>query len=275
MKRSEAAKAYCGACCTKVVKLGVARGGHVLLEDVNLHLHCGQLTAVVGPNGAGKTTLLRAILGEVPYTGHIHFLDSGRRRRDRPVIGYVPQRLDYDSSAPMAVLDLFACSGSRWPLWLWPRPATAARARESLSAVRAGHLMDKKIGQLSGGELQRVLLALAISPVPDILLLDEPVAGIDAAGTELFYEMVSELRNRYHLSIILVSHDLASVALYADRVVYLNRSVVSQGAPAQVLGDIRVRKAFGTGPELLPRVRRRVPKGEAGHCLDCSLEAGP
>jgi zinc transport system ATP-binding protein len=274
MRRAGAAKAYCGACCTKVVKLGVSIGGHILLEDINLHLHCGQLTAVVGPNGAGKTTLLKAVLGEVPYTGHVHFLDSGRQRRDRPLIGYVPQRLDYDSTAPLSVMDLFTCSGSRWPLWLWPRPATARSAIESLAAVQAGHLADKTIGQLSGGELQRVLLALAISPVPDILLLDEPVAGIDAAGTELFYEMVSELRSRYHLSIILVSHDLASVALYADRVVYLNRSVISQGAPAAVLGDLRVRRAFGIGPGVLPKGRRPQPRAEAGHCLDCSLEAG-
>jgi ABC-type Mn2+/Zn2+ transport system ATPase subunit len=86
---------------------------------------------------------------------------------------------------------------------------------------------------------------------------------------------VSELRTRYHLSIILVSHDLASVALFADRVVYLNRSVISQGAPAAMLGDARVRRAFGTGPGLLPRGRRPETKGEAGQCLDCSLEAGP
>lgn len=263
-------KMTCGACCTKIVKLGASIGGREVLEDVNLHLHCGELTAVVGPNGAGKTTLLRAILGEVPHQGHVHFLDSGSRRRDRPVIGYVPQKLEFDHTAPLSVLDLFAGSISRWPAWLGHRPSLVAEAERSLGAVKVGHLIRRRVGQLSGGELQRVLLALAITPVPDILLLDEPVSGIDAAGMESFHRMVSDLRNRYHLSIILVTHDLAQAARHADRIVYLSRTVIVQGPVAEVLADRRVQQAFGVGPGLAAGAPARP--GRQGHCVDCRLE---
>ncbi len=260
----------CGGCCTKIVKLGASIGGRLVLHDVDLHLHCGELTAVVGPNGAGKTTLLRAILGEVPRTGHVHFLDSGRKRRDRPVIGYVPQKLEFDHGAPLTVLDLFAGALSRWPSWLGYRPALVQEAERSLNEVEAGHLAGRRLGALSGGELQRVLLALAITPVPDLLLLDEPVSGIDATGIGRFHEMVSELRRHHHLSVILVTHDLAQAARQADRVVFLNRTVIVQGPTAEVLGDQRVRQAFGIGPELATLASRATRRTE--QCLECQLE---
>lgn len=261
----------CGGCCTKIVKLGVSVGGRQVLHDVDLHLHCGELTAVVGPNGAGKTTLLRAILGELPHTGHVHFLDSGQKRRDHPVIGYVPQKLEFDHGAPLTVLDLFAGALSRWPSWLGHRPSLVEAATRSLEEVEAGHLAGRRLGALSGGELQRVLLALAITPVPDLLLLDEPVSGIDAPGIGRFHEMVSGLRHDHHLSVILVTHDLAQAARQADRVVFLNRTVIVQGPTAEVLADERVRQAFGLGPELAAlasSVSRRN-----GPCLECHLEA--
>ncbi len=263
----------CGGCCTKVVKLGVALGGREILSDIDLHLHCGELTAVVGPNGAGKTTLLKAILGEVPHTGHVHFLDSGGKRRDRPVIGYVPQRLGIDHGSPLTVLDLFAGALSRWPSWLGHRPELREAARRSLEEVEAGHLAGRRLGALSGGELQRVLLALAITPVPDLLLLDEPVSGVDAPGIERFHEMVSGLRHDHHLAVMLVTHDLAQAAKQADRVVFLNRTVIAQGPTAEVLADDRVRQAFGIGPEL-SALASRTPR-RTGQCLECHLEAAP
>ncbi len=272
MPQTATTKENCGACCTKIVRLGAGAGGRQVLHDVDLHLHCGELTAVVGPNGAGKTTLLRAILGEVPHTGHVHFLDSGNTRRDRPVIGYVPQKLEYDPTAPVSVLDLFAGALSRWPAWLGHRPGLVQQAGQALEAVEAGHLIKRRVGQLSGGELQRVLLALAITPVPDLLLLDEPVSGIDAAGIGRFHEMVSGLRRSYHLSVILVTHDLAQAARHADRIVYLNRTVIVQGPAAGVLADPRVRQAFGIGPELAASAAGQPAR--QGRCVDCRLEAG-
>jgi len=270
---SRGTRKSCGACCTKIVRLGVELGGRRILEEVSLHLHCGQLTAVVGPNGAGKTTLLRAILGEVPYTGHIHFLDSGKQRRDRPTIGYVPQKMEFDATAPLSVLDLFTQALRLRPAWLgWDRDLLETATR-SLAEVEAGHLLRRRLGQLSGGELQRVMLALAITPIPDLMLLDEPVSGVDQSGIEVFYRMVSGLRERHHLSVILVSHDLHQAAKYADQVVFLNRRVLVQGKTSQALANPLLRQAFGYGPELLAAAAsRRAVEIDSKTCLACHLE---
>ncbi len=263
----------CGYCCTKLVKLGVTFGQNRILEDVNLHVHCGQFTAVIGPNGAGKTTLLKAILGEVPHTGHVHFIDSAGQRPDRPLLGYVPQKLEFDATAPVSVRDLFAGAAGRRPVWLGIGRNDRSRAKEVLDTVQAGHLLDRKLGQLSGGELQRVLLAMAITPVPNLLLLDEPVSGVDLAGIELFYKMVSQLRRDYHLSIILVSHDLATVAQFADRIVFLNRTVIADGTPRQVLSNQAVRQAFALPPELALAFPEINPEHKEGQrCISCNLE---
>ncbi|MBU1356961.1 MAG: metal ABC transporter ATP-binding protein [Candidatus Edwardsbacteria bacterium] len=263
----------CGYCCTKLVKLGVTFGQNRILEDVNLHVHCGQFTAVIGPNGAGKTTLLKAILGEVPHTGHVHFIDSDGQRPNRPFLGYVPQKLEFDATAPVSVRDLFAGAAGRRPVWLGIGRNDRSRAKEVLDTVQAGHLIDRKLGQLSGGELQRVLLAMAITPVPNLLLLDEPVSGVDLAGIELFYKMVSQLRRDYHLSIILVSHDLSTVAQFADRIVFLNRTVIADGTPRQVLSNQAVRQAFALPPELALSFPEIQPEHKEDRgCISCNLE---
>ncbi len=241
----------CGLCCTKIENFGVTKGSICILENVNIHIHCGELTAIIGPNGAGKSTLLKALLGDVPHTGELRYLNSKGDRSSQPLIGYVPQKLSFDSGTPTSVLDLFIAGGSNIPAWLF-RPRNAKkRAIEGLKKVKAEHLIDRKLGALSGGELQRVLLALALDPIPNLLLLDEPESGIDQGGLELFYNTVSELRRNYDLSIILVSHDLELVSKYADRVVMLNRTVISSGTPQQVFSDERTRKAFGVVRSLI------------------------
>ena len=235
----------CGACCTKLLNFGVKLGGNVILENINLHMHCGELTALIGPNGCGKTTLLRAILGEIPHSGEIQFMPFEQKRNRKPRIGYVPQRMAVDPLAPISVRDFFAGATSAWPLWLGRRQAEQESVLKALETVQAGRLIDEKLGRLSVGQLQRVLLALALSPEPDILLLDEPVAGIDLAGMKMFYDMISQLRLNYDLSILLVSHDLQAVAGVADRMIYLNRTVVCDGTPWDVLSDKRLREVFG------------------------------
>src|SRR5438034_1440382 len=167
----------CGECCTTLERVSVALSGHRVLEDISLHLHCGELTTLVGPNGAGKSTLLRVLLGEVSHSGNIHFLPVfGHGRKDAPAVGYVPQQLDFDRFSPMSVQDVFACALSRWPVVLWHSRTDRQRTCEALAAVDAKHLIDRKLGQLSGGELQRVLLALSLTPVPNLLLLDDPIS---------------------------------------------------------------------------------------------------
>jgi zinc transport system ATP-binding protein len=236
----------CGECCTRIEGLEVTLNHHSILEDITLHLHCGELTTLVGPNGAGKSMLLKAILGEVRHGGAIHFLPvSGHGREDVPVIGYLPQQLDFDRDSPINVHDLFATAVSRWPVALWYSRRTRRAALESLRLVEAEHLIDRRIGQLSGGELQRVLLALSLTPVPNLLLLDEPVSGIDAAGRELFYRTVSDLRRRFDLSILMVSHDLAGVIAVSDRIVFLNRRIICLGRPAEVIANPDLRRTFG------------------------------
>ncbi|NPV93076.1 MAG: metal ABC transporter ATP-binding protein [Firmicutes bacterium] len=235
----------CGLCCTRLENFGVTRGRVEVLRDINLHIHCGELTALIGPNGAGKSTLLKAILGELPHSGQLVFLDSHDRRTRKPLVGYVPQRLEFDSGSPISVIDLFTASISRTPVWFTHPGWAREKAGQALASLNAEYLLDRRLGDLSGGELQRVLLALALEPVPDLLLMDEPVAGVDQSGLELFYRMVSDLRQRYDLSIIMVSHDLQMIPQYADRVVFLNRTVLSVGKPLEVLSDPKVVQTFG------------------------------
>lgn len=234
----------CGLCCTKIEHFGVTIGSTTILTDVNLHIHCGELTAIIGPNGAGKSTLIKAILGEVAHTGSITFVQANGGEAKTPVMGYVPQSLRLDATSPTSVLDLFLACRSHFPAWLIHSRKEVNKVKERLARVKAEHLISRRLGALSGGELQRVLLALALDPVPDLLLLDEPVSGIDQNGLELFYETVSELRKTYDLSIILVSHDLDMVKHYADRMVLLNKTVLGVGTPDEVLQSENFYKVF-------------------------------
>ena len=235
----------CGLCCTKIENFNVSFGSSKILDNVNIHIHCGELTAIIGPNGAGKSTLLKAILGDIKHTGQLHFLDAKNQHSGKPMIGYVPQHLSIDRSTPTSVLDLFMVCNNKIPVWLMTTKNIKEKVKQSLSIVQAEHLMNRRIGALSGGELQRVLLALALDPIPDLLLLDEPVSGIDQKGLELFYNTVSEIREKYDLSIILVSHDLELVEKYADRVILLNRTVICNGTPEEVFSDEKTIDTFG------------------------------
>jgi zinc transport system ATP-binding protein len=235
----------CGLCCTKLEAFGVIIGKTEILRDVNLHIHCGELTALVGPNGAGKTTLLKAILGEVPHTGNLRFLDMKDNQTRKPVLGYVPQRLDYDPGAPISVLDLFSAGMAPRPVFLGHTRMQRRQAAVSLAVTGAEHLIERRLGDLSGGELQRVLLAQALEPSPDLLLMDEPVSGVDPHGRELFYNMVSKLRQHYDLSVILVSHDLSLVSRHADRVVFLDHTIQCEGTPEEVFTCEKILRAYG------------------------------
>ena len=237
----------CGMCCTKISGLSVTIGTQEILSDINLHIHCGELTAVIGPNGAGKSTLLKAILGVIPHSGTILFTDVQNRRTTRPRIGYVPQFLEIDRDSPISVMDLFSVSSSNFPAWIGARKKDRDRALSLLADVSAEHLIDRSVGALSGGELQRVLLALALQNTPDILLLDEPVSGVDANGMELFYKAIDRIRAQYDLTVILISHDFNMVSQFADRLVLLNRRLLKVGSVRDVLSSEEFRAQFGHG----------------------------
>ena len=235
----------CGLHCLKINHIGVRVGEARLLEDVNLHAHCGELTAIIGRNGAGKSTLLKAILGEIPHAGSIEFSGhDGQPSSVRPRIGYVPQSLNLDMSSPTTVYDMAVIFTSNRPAFLPRSRRQYERIRQHFARFSAASLLDKPAGRLSGGELQRVLLAIATFSNPDLLILDEPVSGVDNAGLQQFYRLIEQLKETDDMVILLVSHDLAYVRQHADRVVLLDRTVQESGTPEQVFATAAFHAAF-------------------------------
>ena len=234
----------CGdSCCLRVQNLSVTIGNESILRDVNLHVHCGQLVAIIGPNGAGKSTFLKSILGQREYDGVIAFSTPGERQR-KPRIGYLPQSPAFDPGDPISVADLFACCKGRRPAFLGQTSALRTQILKCLSMVHGEDLIDKRIGSLSGGQLQRVLLALALDPIPNILILDEPLSGVDMEGMEQLMEMLDEIRTTYDLSILMTTHDFAMLPRYANQVVLIDHEVRIQGTPEQVLRSEEFRQTF-------------------------------
>ncbi len=234
----------CGLHCIKINHFGVSFGEQVVLTDVNLHIHCGTLTSVIGRNGAGKSTLIRGILGEIPHEGNLEFRNTQDGKIRKIKIGYVPQKLQLEAAAPISVYDMITSFRSRTPVFL-PSKKQRLRALEALEEFAAEELIDKKVGMLSGGELQRVLLAMAVMDDPDLLLLDEPVSGIDKNGMDLFYEKMKYLKEHHDLAVVLVSHDLDYVARYSDQVILLEETVVSSGSPWTVFSSPEFKRIFG------------------------------
>ena len=232
------------SCCLRIQNLSVKIGTDDILSDVNLHIHCGQMVALIGPNGAGKSTLVKAILGQREYEGVIAFSAPGIRHRRPPRIGYVPQSPSFDAGDPVSVQDLFACCLSRRPAFLGLSPDMREKTRDCLERVHGEALIDKRIGTLSGGELQRVLLALALEPLPNILILDEPLSGVDVQGQTELMDMLDEIRKRYDLSILMITHDFGMLPTYADNVVLIDHAIVKMGTPDEVLDSEEFRRVF-------------------------------
>ena len=234
----------CGhSCCLRVENLSVRIGGDCILSNVNLHVHCGELVALIGPNGAGKSTFLKAVLGQRDYEGVIAFSEPGQRSK-KPRIGYVPQSPAFDPSDPVSVADLFACCMSRRPAFLGLGKSMRALVLECLERVHGEELIDKRVGTLSGGELQRVLLALALEPMPNILILDEPLSGVDVEGMETLMDMLDEIRKNFDLSILMTTHDFSLLPRYANQVVLIDRGILIQGEPGTVLHSAEFAQAF-------------------------------
>ena len=231
------------SCCLKVQNVSVKIGGDKILKNVNIHVHCGQMVALIGPNGAGKSTLLKALLGEREFDGNIIFSAPGSRRA-KARIGYVPQSPNFDPGDPVSVSDLFACCLSRRPAFLGASRSDRELILECLERVHGEDLIDKRVGTLSGGELQRVLLALALEPMPNILILDEPLSGVDIEGQTGLMDMLDEIRRYFDLSILMTTHDFSMLPRYADRVVLIDHEVKCQGTPEEVLASPEFRVAF-------------------------------
>jgi zinc transport system ATP-binding protein len=242
--------------------VAVSFGGVPILEEVSAVVPRGSATAIIGPNGAGKTTLIRALLGQVPYSGaiRIEMPDSAAPAR----IGYVPQRLDFDRGLPLTVMEYMSMGGQRRPLWFGVARRCRERALELLARVKADHLAGRRLGALSGGELQRVQLALALSRDPQLLLLDEPAAGVDIRGGQLLCELLESIQRERGFTQLMVSHDLPLVTAHASHVICLNHRVTGQGPTAETLCPHVLAATFGLHMGLPdPHV---IPPGGEPHC---------
>lgn len=239
----------CGFHCIKVNHLGVCFNEQEVLTDVNLHIHCGSLNAVIGKNGAGKSTLVRAMLETIPHTGKIEFRDTKNGQMKKLKIGYVPQSINIEKNTPVSVYDLLASFSCRYPIFLPKSKKVYEKIKKSLRIFEAEDLIDRQVCNLSGGQLQRVLLSLAIMDEPNLLLLDEPVSGIDKSGMELFFRTMDYLKKHYDLAIILISHDLDYVAKYADHVVLLDKTVLKQGSVKEVYKSPEFEAVFSAEKE--------------------------
>lgn len=228
--------------------LCVSLGGTLVLRGFAASLTRGRITALIGLNGSGKTTFLRAVLKEIPYTGQITFHCGHDHSQPNPRhVGYVPQKLRIDANMPLTVRDLLALAMQRRPLFFGMRKSLKAKMQEMLAQVGArAELLDRPTDKISGGELQRVLLALALEPNPELLLLDEPAAGIDFKDQEKFYELIARLNNERGVTILLVSHDLSVVSKHAHHILCLSDGVLQcQGPPREILNGENLRATFG------------------------------
>lgn len=219
-------------CVTTISDLNIYYGNLAAVKNASFTFACGDITALIGPNGGGKSSILKAILGLNPSQGSIDFHRPGGAK---PRIGYVPQRTDILSDSPLSVCDLLLVRQGYRPAWFHVPHKQKSAMRDLLAIVNAADLLDRRISELSGGELQRVLLASSLSPLPDILLLDEPVSAFDVKGIELFYEIICSLRHRYHMSILVVTHDINAIIPHTDSMVLVNNTVLTQGRPADVV----------------------------------------
>ena len=204
-------------------------GGHEILQGVDVAVRAGEIVTVIGPNGAGKSMMARALLGLVA-------LDGGTvTRKPGLTVGYLPQRFAVDAVLPLTVRRLMSLT----------RPASIGAIRAALDEVGATHLLSRQVQELSGGELQRVLLARALLGDPDLLVLDEPIQGVDVTGQTELYGLIARLRDRHGCGILLISHDLHLVMAATDRVLCINHHLCCEGKPEAVSRDPAYLALFG------------------------------
>ncbi|MBU2884308.1 zinc ABC transporter ATP-binding protein ZnuC [Gilvimarinus agarilyticus] len=212
----------------KTDQLSVVRGGKTLIDNASVVVEAGKIVTLIGPNGAGKTTLVRALLGLTqPTSGELY-------RRPKLRIGYMPQKLHLDPSLPMTVQRFLTLTGRK-----------ATEVRHSLERTGAPHLLGQPMQALSGGETQRVLLARALLQKPELLVLDEPVQGVDVAGQAALYALINDIRTELNCGVLLISHDLHLVMATTDTVVCLNGHVCCHGHPEQVTSHPAYLELFG------------------------------
>ncbi len=216
--------------------ISLALEGKQILDKVDIRLHKGEIVTLIGPNGAGKSTLIRIILGLIKQDDGQVLLAPKLR------IGYMPQRLSIDPVLPLTVRRFLTLA----------QRCSESNLVDALTEVGAEQLLDSAMQTLSGGETQRILLARAMLRNPDLLILDEPVQGVDVAGQEALYRLISTIRKRHGCGILMISHDLHLVMSATDQVLCLNRHVCCSGHPDKVRADPSYVALFGNTAVLMP-----------------------
>ena len=211
----------------KVKNLNVKLDGEEIIKDLSFEVKEGEVLTILGPNGAGKTVLLKTLLGILPYEGEIDW-------RKEVKIGYVPQRLPFIKDMPMSVKEFFALEN-----------VSERGTKEVLKSIGTGQdILKKKIGELSSGQFQRILIGWALASDPGILLFDEPLAGVDVGGQESVYNLLEKLKKEKDLTILFVTHELSIVYKFSDRVLCLNKRMLCYGAPKEILIPERISELY-------------------------------
>jgi zinc transport system ATP-binding protein len=228
-----------------VNELSVSFQNFDVLSGVSFEIERGEIAIIIGPNGAGKTTLIKAILGLLPHSGTAMILGKSTRemnKSDWAKVGYVPQAIELPRDFPFTVDELLKYSQSKNPI---PEKERKLRLEKFSSLEHIKDLRHKMIGELSGGQMQRVLIARSLIFLPDVMFLDEPLAGIDIEGENTFYEFIDKVRNEYGITFLLISHDVTVVSKIADKVLCLNKKLFCYGEPALVLTEDKIKELYG------------------------------
>jgi zinc transport system ATP-binding protein len=228
-------------------RVGLTLGNTEILRDVSFNVRAGTIHCIVGANGGGKTSLVRSLLGQMPHSGRI-----GIEWAEGRTIGYVPQALDFDKSLPITVGDFMAMTCQLRPVFLGVAKARRVAIDAALERLGLASKRRTKLGSLSGGERQRVLFAQALIPEPALLVLDEPMTGLDLVGKEIVERAIVAFVKAGG-TVLWINHDIVQVHELADHLTYVNRTVLLDGAPRDVL-------VTGTAAELFPTLKLPVRK---------------
>jgi zinc transport system ATP-binding protein len=219
----------------EVRDLSVEIENRLILKNINFEVEKGDVLAIIGPNGAGKTTLLKAILGLIPYKGEIKYKnDDIKKHLDE--ISYIPQKFEFDKTIPLTVEEFLS---------LTLKKIDQNKKEHTIKEIGIWNTLNKKIGDLSGGELQRVLIAKAVLEEPELMLLDEPTTGIDIEGEKKFYELILHLNKDHKITIIFVSHEINIVYNFSNKVICLNKDLLCFGPTEKVLTERTIKSLYG------------------------------